>query len=798
MMLQIVYWCEVEISECRFIYYISGWHIPTIVVHHLNGFITWEHATMSYRISHLRLAAALIVSLYVCGVVSPFAVSSYADETKRSYRRPKVGLVLAGGGALGMAHVGVLKVLEANRIPVDIITGTSMGSIVGAAYASGATVTEMEQILSETDWDALFKETIDRENVDFRDKYGRSGQFLGDAKIGIKNADLTRFTGVVSGQHVLPLLQRLYYRTPGDINFDQLPLPFRAIAADIETGNAVPLKSGQLALAARASMAVPGFFTPVEIGDKLLVDGGIANNLPVDVTLEMGAQRLIVVDLLADLKTKDELGGLLGISGQIISLLLQQNSMLQRKNMRRGDLLLVPDLQGFGATDFQKAKEIFARGEQVALANLNSLKKFSVSEAEYSAYQARRTMQPKGPAIITALKIDSDLPARIPEIEESFAFQVGAPLDTKQVEEAIGTVHERGGLAALEYAVQKDESGNDVLALKARKPTWYDQYMRVGFSLQDDFQGNSAYQLALGARFNELDSTGAFLDVRLDIGWRPLLELDYYQPLAQNSDYFINPILSLDRYQVPVRVDGDTIAEYGRSRVIGGIGLGRKLGKSGEVVSGVRIGSGRIERQIGDPSLQEGSYEIGDYFGQVNFDSRDTPDFATKGTLFAFEAARNTDALGSSDNFTQLQGSFQQPITFGRNTLALSSDYGVTLDTIPAERVFVLGGMFDLAGYQPGGLAASDFVIGRLTYYRELSSLGGALAKLNLFGGGSFELASVRSDLPRIEDNTGIVAGLLFIGADTPIVPLYLAAGMNNDNEASLYLNIGRIFRSRR
>lgn len=753
-----------------------------------------HHMTLRYlAVSALSLITGLCLLVHQTS-----AQDHVAQNHRKTLHRPKIGLVLAGGGALGMAHVGVLKVLEANRIPVDIIAGTSMGSIVGAAYASGATVSEMEQILSETDWDALFKETIERENVDFRDKYGRSGQFLGDAKIGIKDATLTRFTGVVSGQHVLPLLQRLYYRTPGDIDFNKLPIPFRAIAADIETGEAVPLSSGQLALAARASMAVPGFFTPVEIGGRALVDGGIANNLPVDVTLEMGAQQLIVVDLLADLKKKNELGGLLGISGQIISLLLQQNSTLQRKNMRAGDLLLVPDLKGYSATDFQKAKEIFARGEAVALENISSLKKFAVSESEYAAYRAHREAPAVSSVIITALKVDSDLHAKVPSIEESFAFQVGAPLDTKKIESTIENVYDGGSLAKLEYAVKQDEQGNDILALTARKPSWYDQYLRVGFSLQDDFQGNSAYQLALGARFNDLNNAGGFLDARLDIGWRPLLELDFYQPLAENSNYFINPLLSLDRYQIPARVGGETIAEYGRSRLVGGIGAGRKLGKSGEVMAGVRAGTGRIERQIGDPSLREGNYEIGDYFGQVSFDSRDTPDFATKGTLFNFEVSRNTDVLGSSDNFTQMMGSFQKPLTFGRNTIALSSDYGVTLETIPAERLFVLGGMFDLAGYQPGGLAASDFVIGRLTYYRELSAIGGALAKLNLFGGGSFELASIRSDLPQVEDNTGIVGGLLFIGADTPVVPLYLAAGMNNDDEASVYLNIGRIFRSRR
>jgi NTE family protein len=737
---------------------------------------------------------ALLLAAIFCQLCSP--VVSLAES--RSPKRPKTGLVLAGGGALGMAHVGVLKVLEANRIPVDIITGTSMGSIVGAAYASGATVDEMQDILSKTDWDALFNETLAREDVEYRSKYGRAGQFTGDAKIGIKDAGVAQFKGVVSGQNVLPLLQRLYYRTPGDVNFDSLPIPFRAMAADIETGKAVALGSGQLAVAARASMAVPGFFTPVELDGKALVDGGIANNLPVDIALAMGAERLIVVDLLADLKTKEQLGGLLGISGQIISILLQQNSDLQRKNMRPGDLLLVPDLKGFGATDFQKATEIFSRGETVALQNVKALRKFAVSEAEYQAYKLGREQRPVTEPVITAVRLESDIPARDEEIQQDFEFQIGKPLDAAAVERAIAAQYKDGDLASLSYKVEQDDAGNNVLALSAKKPTWYDQYLQFGFSLQDDFQGDSAYQLAMAARFNELNAAGAFLDTRLDIGWRPMFELDFYQPFAENSNYFINPIVTLDRYEVPVRIGSDMIAEYQRNRAVAGIGLGRTLGKSGEIQAGVRRGNGDVERRIGDPSLPEGSYQIGNYFGAIAFDSLDTPDFPRKGELFSFNVNYNTEQVGSSDEFTQMSGSAGKPLTFGANTLLFSTDYGVSLDAIPANRVFVLGGMFDLSGYQPGALAASDFVVGRVAYYRQLASLGGAFAKLNLFGGSSVELASVRSDIAAIEDNTGIVAGTIFLGADTPIVPLYLAAGMNNDDEASLYLNIGRIFKPRR
>ena len=711
-------------------------------------------------------------------------------------RRPKTGLVLAGGGALGMAHIGVLKVLEANRIPVDIITGTSMGSIVGAAYASGATVPEMETLLGNTDWDELFNEQNKRTDETYRNKYGVDGEILGSAKIGVSGGSIVDFAGVVSGQNVLPLLQTLYHRTPGEINFDELPIPYRAIAADIETGDPVVLKSGELARATRASMAVPGFFTPVELNGRMLVDGGIANNLPVDIALEMGAERLIVVDLSADFKKKDELTNVLAISGQIISLLLQQNSMLQRKLMRPGDVLLLPDLKGYSATDFKKAQEIFAKGEAAADEQLKQLRRFSVSEAEYAKWQARREVEP-AEVVITEVSVDTDLEELREPVEEAFAFQVGQPLDTEKVEDALHTTFEDGRVGKLEYEVIKEPDGGSKLHLIAKKPKWYDEYFRVGLALQDDFDGNSYYQIALAGRFNDLNAWGGYLNTRLEIGWRPLVDIDFYQPLGANSPYFVNPNLLLDRYQLPVTIENEVVAQYERSRLIGALAFGRNFFRDGELSGGLSRGMGRLERTIGSPALQNQDYEIGNFYGRVAWDSLDTPDFPRSGVQANFVTFRNVGALGSSEVFTQMTGTGNLPITFGHNTLLLSSDFGTNPENVEPERYFVLGGMFDLSGYQPAGLAASDFVIGRTTYYRQLESLGGSFAKLDVFAGGSFQMASLKSDLAQIPDNSDIAAGLLFVGADTPLFPVYFGFGLNNQNEQAVYLNLGRIFNPR-
>jgi NTE family protein len=768
----------------------------------------WRHVE-ERAVPLFRSILSLLVGFSLLGL-SPRSLSAQENDTSAlpaskprpvslppMSKRPKIGLVLAGGGALGMAHVGVLKVLEENRIPVDIITGTSMGSIVGAAYASGATVPEMEQVLADTDWDALFDEATKREDQNYRDKYGYAGRITGSGKIGISEGSLVTFAGVVKGQNVLPLLQNLYHRTPGDVNFDKLPIPYRAVAADIETGEPVVLGSGELARAARASMAVPGFFTPVELNGKTLVDGGIANNLPVDIALEMGAQRLIVVDLMADLKKKKDLDNLLSISGQIISLLLQQNSMLQRKLMRPGDILLLPDLKGYSATDFKKAEEIFAKGEEAAREQIKKLRHLSVSQEEYDRWKAHREGAPVEEIVITEVTVAANSNILDEPVEEAFAFQVGQPLDTAKIEEAIKTTYQDGRFGSLTYDVQKNGDGTATLHLDAKKPSWYDQYLQLGIALTDNFDGDSFYQVSMVARFNELNRWGGYLDTRLEFGWRPLLDLDYYQPLGTNSSWFVNPEFYMDRYELPVRIDNEIIAQYERSRLVGSFGVGRNLYGDGEIEIGLARGSGRLARTIGSPELPDQDFQIGNFYGMAAWDSLDTPDFPRQGILGNFIAARNDQSLGSNDDFTQMQGTFRKPFTFGVNTVMFSADFGTNPETIPPARYFVLGGMFDLSGFQPGGVAASDFVIGRMAYYRELESLGGAFAKLDLFGGASVQAASIKSDFDQIPDDSGIIAGLVFVGADTPLVPIYFGFGLNNENQNSFYLNMGRIFSPR-
>lgn len=328
-------------------------------------------------LTHMRLLQfkpVLTALVLICAGLLTSDLQAQSNSTKSTVARsiaedqntgvPTVGLVLEGGGALGFAHVGVIKVLEEERIPVHSIAGTSMGSIVGAAYASGRTIKELEDVLSNTDWDALFNESVPRDVLNYRLKAGRDGEIFGDSKFALNGGEI--ITALVEGQKIEPLFQQLFGKVPANTSFDDLPIPFRAVAADVETGDAVVLDHGSLAMAARASMSVPGFFSPVELDGRLLVDGGISDNFPVEVARSMNPDALIGVEFKFEALRRDQLTSPLAISGQIPNLFLERTTANSRALMRPGDVMIYPIVTGFTATSFASATEIMKTGEDAA------------------------------------------------------------------------------------------------------------------------------------------------------------------------------------------------------------------------------------------------------------------------------------------------------------------------------------------------------------------------------------------------------------------------------------------------
>ncbi len=724
-------------------------------------------------------------------------ISVSVAENIGGKKRPKIAVVLEGGGAKGFAHVGVLKVLEALHVPVDIIVGTSMGSIVGAAYASGRTIAEMEEVLSATNWDDLFDETPPREEVHFRQKAGRERELFGDAKVGIKDSKLVIPTALVQGQNVEPMLQQLFGKAPASVDFDDLPIPYRAVAADVETGEAVILDSGSLATSARASMSVPGFFAPVELNGRLLVDGGITNNLPIDVALDMGADVIIAVECVDHLKTRDKLTGPLAIPSQILDMLLERTTQNALKLLRTQDLHIKVEMGGYSSTSFNNATEIMKLGEETARTLSTDLSKLAISDTEYQSYYQHRTGETEYTPVIEYIQVEGVVGYHVAEIKKSLHNQVDKPLDRKQVMEDLTPIVQSGDFSKVTYNIE-EKDGKKGLVVKATPKDWLKNYARVGFSLEDNFDGGSSYSMALETRINELNELGAYTDLQLEVGKSPRAFIEFYQPLYQGSSFFIAPEASFSKQELPIRNADTIVAEFQRQENALGLKGGYSLGKYGEISLGWKWGQGWLERRIGEPTIPDFDYDIGEVFGKIALDQFDNPDFPTKGYRLNLLGSGSRDGLGASDDFEKASINASLPLTFGATTILFNAEAGYAPEDLPAERYSSFGGFFDISGFEQGSLVASNYWIYRTAAYYRIAKGGSALFPFGGYLGGTVEVASLRSSLEALRDRPNVIGGSLFIGADTPLIPIYLGFGLSDESEKSVYLNVGRISGRRR
>ena len=306
-----------------------------------------------------------IFSSYVSIIIFFLLSTAFAQPIVEA-KHERVGLVLSGGAARGLAHIGVLKALEEQGVVIDAIAGTSMGAVVGGLYAAGYSIAELEQLATELDWQQALSDAPPREDIPFRRKQD-DRDFLVKQKLSFRDdGTLGLPLGVLQGQNLAVLLEKLFARAGAVDDFDDLPIPFRAVAADISTGEAVVFSHGHLALAVRASMSIPAVLTPVEVDGRLLVDGGISNNIPVDIARSMGVDRVIVVDIGSPLASTESLQTVFNILNQSVALLTRRNSEAQLATLQQQDILIQPELAGFGITDFARAQGMMDAGYRAA------------------------------------------------------------------------------------------------------------------------------------------------------------------------------------------------------------------------------------------------------------------------------------------------------------------------------------------------------------------------------------------------------------------------------------------------
>ncbi len=451
--------------------------------------------------TRLGLACALAVS---CQWAYGAAPAQVAQE------RPRICLVLSGGGARGMAHIGVLKVLEELKVPIDCIAGTSMGAVVGGLYASGMTAAQIDATMRSVDWQEAFRDAPPRRDLAFRRKQD-DRNFLVRLPLGLKHGQILLPKGFIQGQKLQETLRQLTLPFSNSTDFDLLPTPFRAVATDLVTGDAVLLDKGDLSIAMRASISAPGLFAPVETQGRMLVDGGLAENLPIDVARQMHADILIVSDVSFPLQSLAALDSALSISNQMLAILVRKDADRQRATLGTADILIEPSLGAASSTDFTAAIGTIAAGENAARAALARLDALRVGDAAYDDYLTRRASREPGLPAIKFVRVDEKSKRYEKTIMAEMQPLVGKPLSVDAVGERITELYGLGNFETLDYALVDQGAGSDQesgLEVRARRKSWGPNYVRFGLNLEDDFQGNSHYNAAARFIMTELDSLG--------------------------------------------------------------------------------------------------------------------------------------------------------------------------------------------------------------------------------------------------------------------------------------------------
>jgi NTE family protein len=714
--------------------------------------------------------------------------------------RPRIGLVLSGGGARGLAHIGVLKVLQKLRIPIAAIAGTSMGAVVGGLYASGLTADQVEAVVRSLNWQEAFRDQPPRQDLSLRRKE-EDDNFLVDFRIGVRHGRLVLPQGLIEGQSLSEILRRLTLPVARITNFNDLPTPFRAVATDLANGHEVVMRSGDLTSAMRASMSAPGLFAPVARGGRLLIDGGVSDNVPIDVARAMGVDVLIVVDVSYPLQPTKRLNGVAGISAQSLAILMQRKSDEELATLGAKDVLIRPDLQGTSSFDFGNVNRLLALGEAAAWKMRTRLEALSVSPAAYRRYQERRAALREPPPRIAFVEVQTGAGRFSTPIERLFGDMVGKRLNPDAIDRRITTLYGQGGFDTLDYQLVR-RAGRYGLLIDARRAAIGPNYLRFGVSLQDDFAGDAAYEAAARYVMSEITRSGGEWVTDGEIGQTSRLATEVYLPFSKFSGWFVLPKVSIAATDLPFLIGQSVRAQYRVHTFDYGLDLGKQFGDWGEVRAGVYREEGHTRLTIGDPTdpalpfPAQQSFGSLTYFLRFSYDTLDNIDFPHSGEHATLQWSSAHDVIGGVSTYNRVTLDFLAAHTWrDRNTVAFSLAGGSLLNRATNLLMeFPLGGFMNLSGLKPYSLYGPHFGIARVLLYREIDRGGPGYLGVPIYLGMSLEAGNVWQNMSSARWSTLHKDASIFLGLDTFLGPVYLGSGFDDRGNQAYYLFLGRTF----
>lgn len=716
------------------------------------------------------LVAALATGVAAQDTANPAQGPGKANTS----RRPRIALVLAGGGARGGAHIGVLKVLEELRVPIDCIAGTSMGALVGGGYASGMSAAQIEKFVNNVDWKAVVGGAGGRTLEPVEQK--RFNNSTGSVELGLKGSRMVLPSGLIASSRIEDVLRAYVAKARTVVDFDKLPIPFRAVATDMQTGDMVVLSQGDIATAMRASMAIPGVFRPVITEKYVLADGFLVRNLPIDVARRLCGDIVIAVNLVRPTVTREGLVGAASLISRSYDIMSEANERAQLKSLTDRDIRIDVDLGAFGAADFERTAQTIPLGEKAARAMAPRLAALSVSPAEYTAWRRRVTLSQKVEIRVARVEFRG-LKYVNPEYLRSLTrIRAGDTVDIAAISRDAERLAALDDLESAEYRLEGNPD-NPVLVWEPAEKQIGPNILRPSMGLYAAGGGELRFELEAQYIRRWLNDYGGQWRNQLRLGTSSSLLSSLYQPLETAQTYFVEPGALAGRSIEDIYIDYKRVAQYFFRDLGARLDVGVNLGSNGQLRVGYWWDKRSVEVDTGPPSLPTGKFTDAGLTASGFFDDRDFSAFATRGTAAEIDYFRSDTGLGAERGWETLEAAVRQAIQAGVATLSFTVAGGSGLGSkLPADRAFSLGGPQSFAGFSPGEVRADAYWTAQGNVLWHIADIL-PIANQTLYGVFGLEGGHVHERVDLVPDGYlyGISGG---IGGRTPLGTLAVGVGI--------------------
>ena len=744
----------------------------------------------AWRAGLLATSAAVVTAVQAQTPASAPLPETAVTQVATPPARPRIGLVLGGGGAKGAAHVGVLTLLDEMHVPIDCVVGTSMGALVGGTYASGRTATELETAIRQIAWSDILAFQGYRERLPMRRKlagvtYSNSLQF------GLKDRRITAPHGFIRSQNVEQTIKYLVGRSLGESDFDRLPIPFRAVATDMQTGDMVVLSKGDLAQSLRASMAVPGIFSPVTIDGRILGDGGLTRNLPVDIARQTCADVVIAVSVPNTPPTAQELQSPLTLVSRTIDVLIEANEKQQLASLGPQDVTIVVPMAGVGSASFDKVADAIPMGRAAAELHRSELARYSLPAAEYAAWRDAHSRPAQRSVRLADIRIEGLERVNREYVQAHLDLAAGEDVDQLRLSRAMDRLFALDDFDSVQYALRGDPD-QPTLEVQLKEKSAAPNILRfdVGFAMGTD--GNPAFALVGDYLRPWINPFGGEVHGHLQIGRTSSFGLSLYQPLDSMHQWFVEPGLQAARSLEDLYDDGDAIARYQFEGAYAFLDAGRVFGSRSELRAGLRFGSQAAKRDIAATQFPEVDFEgYGGATFAFTYDDRDKAALATRGWLARLLYYRSMEQLGAAADYDRLEGMVVRSLPLWGNLIYLRAMGGASFGTdLPVYDNFVLGGPTSLPGLSTGQLRGNSYWAATAAYLHKIGEINPLFGQ-SLYLGFSLTAADMSDRLDQVQSEP-IYSGAVVFGGRTPLGPLTLSLGAATTSDWQIMFGLGR------